>query len=129
MCYLVRNELNLYSLSHGYSYYSRYTGNGGAYIIQNQNMTVDYLRNSIDSNFPAILYANTGKLSYYSSSSTHYICVVGYDSITSNFIVRDCNYNTDYSGEFIVSDSDIHDAGAGYQENDYSYYYFICKTY
>ncbi len=76
---------------------------------------------SIDSLTPAVMYSlNAGypiimhttkflisELPYcgndYPYNSGHYICVIGFDPITKNFILSDCNFDDDYFGIHKVS--------------------------
>ena len=76
------------------------------------------LRHSIDINYPVILHAalksdTDSNLNYYHYPNSnpldppgrHYVCLVGYFSSNGNdcYIVRDCNYDNDYFGEYVIT--------------------------
>ena len=77
----------------------------------------------IDINYPVILHAalksdTDSNLNYYHYSNSdplelpkrHYICLVGYFSSNGDdyYIVRDCNYASDYFGEFVITSAEAY---------------------
>lgn len=91
------------------------------------------INSSINGNCPVILFAlpiNNMPSYYtgYSETSAHYICLVGYDSVTGNYIVRDCNClgasnGYPYFGEFVVPRNEVYNATVGGTK------YIACKKY
>ena len=84
-----------------YSYYNIST-------VTNLQMMNEYIQNSISGGFPVVLHTWTDVYNYYEGDNYgHYICLVGYDPVTCNYILRDCNslkpsLDWPYFGEFVV---------------------------
>ncbi len=114
LLYMLVNLLNdNYFDALTYKYY-KYTA------MSNINTMHTYISGSLNGNCPvALLVKPRGYLpSYYTGYSSeygHYICLVGYDSVTDNYILRDCNCLGEnngypYLGEFIVTKNELHTA-------------------
>ena len=120
---------NPYGINHDYSSYDKT-------ILTSKKSIYQYIKNSIDSNFPVILHAHSSVFSYYGTGSKHFICLIGYivtneyDSDEKmykvNYIVRDCNDSTLRFGEHIVTGDEI-DNMLDY--NITPLRHVICKTY
>ncbi|MBR6922029.1 MAG: hypothetical protein IKH51_07525 [Clostridia bacterium] len=121
---MVRNELNkpIYSAPNNYNYYNATNTNPS---IETLDELTQFISNSLNNNCPVILHAMPSKLSsYYPSSATsgHYICLIGING--SKAILRDCNNNNSYFGEFIVELSEVFNATVNYSPS--SSRYIIC---
>lgn len=99
-------------------YYRWYKqGNGAGYevsgSIDSLNTMNNFINNSLSNGCPVIILVIPNELSeYYPSSSGggHYICLVGYDEVLDKYILRDCNNDNNYFGEFIVAPQSVYDA-------------------
>ena len=92
---------NTYGINHNYSAY-------GTNDLTTTNLIYLYIKNSIDNNHPVIIHAKTSYFSYYYGTVFgHFICLVGYIPGENKYIVRDCNNNDYYFGEFIVTGTEI----------------------
>ncbi len=117
--YLIKDEIckpsyGIYP-THDYQFYTKGNSMGGevAEAIDSISTMNEFLNNSLTHGFPVIFSAREPfRLNYYPSSQDkgHYITLVGYDSLTNKYILRDCNYNDSYFGEFTVTDTEIYNA-------------------
>jgi hypothetical protein len=133
----IQKVLNSYlNLSVEYSYYVsvNYPGGPSYAVISNINDMTSRIEQSIAAGYPVMLHAmpNHNINSYYVNypyEEGHYICLIGYDSVTNKYIVRDCN-NTSasqgypYMGEFVVTKNEIYNATSALDTR-----FIICKTY
>ena len=93
--------------------------------VANANALQSIVYNSLLANYPVIAQLKPKELaeSFYDNypyNSGHFMVIVGYDALTNNYIVRDCN-NTDYDGngvceyfgEFVIGISSLYNASYG----------------
>lgn len=132
MYYTLNTYLN-YQIE--YDYYSKNT-------ITSLEMMDENIQYSIAQGFPVVLHTWTDVYSYYNGNNYgHYICLVGYDAVTGNYIVRDCNSLEEpdypYLGEFVVTKAQVYDGTINSKQahegivasDDNKNRYIICKDF
>ena len=133
----ISNTLNNYlDFQVEYDYYSKIT-------ITSIQMMNESIQDSISAGFPVVLHTWTDVYNYYNGTNYgHYICLVGYDPVTDNYIVRDCNSlnpssGRPYFGEFVVPPTQVYDGTINsvathegiVEQDDNRNRYIICKDF
>ncbi len=120
--YEMRDEINQ-SKYHTPCDYQVYNKNR----MQNTINMTEYIVDSLTAYQPVILLFDTQHLAhYYPKVQRHFACIVGYDSASNIFILRDCNNtyvsgNYAYFGEYTATAAEIYTN----QNNPY----ILCKDY